>query len=182
MSKQTRRRLDAGLKAKVGLAGGFLHLIGVMDWHSRDVLAWRLSNTMDTSFCRDALEDALPKGRPEMFNTDQGDRPGGPTRGTDQGDRPGGRNSPARRLPASRLCAAGAAVAAGAQRARHRTQRRNVLGVVPFVEFMLVFGRNVHPDQHEGCGLGRRRPVSGEQLLALVTQNAFAEFRGPFAR
>ena len=44
----------------------------VMDWHSRYVLAWRLSNTMDTSFSLDALQDALRKGRPEIFNTDQG--------------------------------------------------------------------------------------------------------------
>ena len=44
----------------------------IMDWHSRHVLAWKLSNTMDTSFCVAALEEALGKGRPEIFNTDQG--------------------------------------------------------------------------------------------------------------
>jgi putative transposase len=54
------------------MARGFLYLVVVMDWCSRYVLAWRLSNTMDTSFCLDALEDALRKGRPEIFNTDQG--------------------------------------------------------------------------------------------------------------
>ena len=54
------------------MARGFLYLVAVMDWYSRYVLAWRLSNTMDTSFCLDALEDALRKGRPEIFNTDQG--------------------------------------------------------------------------------------------------------------
>ena len=54
------------------MAWGFLYLVVVMDWYSRYVLAWRLSNTMDTSFCRDTLEDALGKGRPEIFNTDQG--------------------------------------------------------------------------------------------------------------
>ena len=43
-----------------------------MDWYSRYVLAWRLSNTMDSSFCRDAHEDALRKWQPEIFNTDQG--------------------------------------------------------------------------------------------------------------
>jgi putative transposase len=48
------------------------YLVAVMDWYSRYDLAWRLSNTMDTSFCLDALEDALRKGRPEIFNTDQG--------------------------------------------------------------------------------------------------------------
>ena len=54
------------------MARGFLYLVVVMDWHSRYVVAWRLSNTMDTSFCLDALKDALRKGRPEIFNTDQG--------------------------------------------------------------------------------------------------------------
>jgi putative transposase len=56
----------------IPMVRGFLYLVVVMDWHSRGVLAWRLSNTMDTSFCLDALEDALRKGRPEIFNTDQG--------------------------------------------------------------------------------------------------------------
>jgi putative transposase len=56
----------------IPMARGFLYLVVVMDWYSRHVLAWRLSNTMDTSFCLDALEDALRKGRPEIFNTDQG--------------------------------------------------------------------------------------------------------------
>ena len=51
---------------------GFLYLVVVMDWYSRYVLAWRLLNTMDISFCLGALEDALRKGRPELFNTDQG--------------------------------------------------------------------------------------------------------------
>jgi putative transposase len=43
-----------------------------MDWHSRYVLSWRLSNTMEVDFCIEALEEALRKGRPEIFNTDQG--------------------------------------------------------------------------------------------------------------
>ena len=52
---------------------GFLYLVAIMDWHSRAVLAWRVSNTMDTSFCVSALEEALARfGRPEIFNTDQG--------------------------------------------------------------------------------------------------------------
>ena len=55
----------------IPMARGFLYLVAVIDWYSY-VLAWRLSNTMDTSFCLDALEDALRKGRPEIFNTDQG--------------------------------------------------------------------------------------------------------------
>lgn len=52
---------------------GFLYLVAVMDWVSRRVLAWRLSNTMDVEFCIEALEEAMVlHGRPEFFNTDQG--------------------------------------------------------------------------------------------------------------
>lgn len=52
---------------------GFLYLVAIMDWYSRKVLAWRLSNTMDTSFCVEALEEAFARyGQPEIFNTDQG--------------------------------------------------------------------------------------------------------------
>jgi putative transposase len=52
---------------------GFLYLAAIMDWASRKVLAWRLSNTMDTEFCAAALEEALARyGRPDIFNTDQG--------------------------------------------------------------------------------------------------------------
>ena len=52
---------------------GFLYLVAIMDWATRHVLAWRLSNTMDARFCVEALNDALARyGRPEIFNTDQG--------------------------------------------------------------------------------------------------------------
>jgi putative transposase len=52
---------------------GFLYLVAVMDWHSRKVLSWRLSNTLDTEFCVEALREALHHyGTPEIFNTDQG--------------------------------------------------------------------------------------------------------------
>jgi putative transposase len=51
---------------------GFMYLVAVMDWHSRYVLSWKLSNTMDVNFCLTALEQALEKGGPEIFNTDQG--------------------------------------------------------------------------------------------------------------
>jgi len=52
---------------------GFLYLVAIMDWATRHVLSWRLSNTMDAAFCVDALNDALEKyGKPEIFNTDQG--------------------------------------------------------------------------------------------------------------
>jgi putative transposase len=57
----------------IPIGRGFLYLVAVMDWASRAVLAWRLSNTMDVSFCLDALQEALARfGRPEIFNTDQG--------------------------------------------------------------------------------------------------------------
>jgi putative transposase len=55
------------------MARGFLYLVAIMDWASRKVLAWRLSNTLDTDFCVEALEEALSLyGRPDIFNTDQG--------------------------------------------------------------------------------------------------------------
>ena len=55
---------------------GFLYLVAVMDWQSRRVLSWRLSNTMDVSFCVEALEEAMARhGRPTIFNTDQGSQP-----------------------------------------------------------------------------------------------------------
>ena len=57
----------------IPLPRGFLYLVAVMDWYSRRVLSWRLSNTMDTGFCVEALEEALALyGAPEIFNTDQG--------------------------------------------------------------------------------------------------------------
>ncbi|WP_156385355.1 IS3 family transposase, partial [Aureimonas sp. Leaf460] len=52
---------------------GFLYLVAIMDWATRKVLAWRLSNTMDAAFCIEALEEAMVRfGRPEIFNSDQG--------------------------------------------------------------------------------------------------------------
>ncbi len=52
---------------------GFLYLVAIMDWASRLVLAWRLSNTLDAGFCTDARQEALARyGTPEIFNTDQG--------------------------------------------------------------------------------------------------------------
>ena len=56
----------------IPMAHGFLYLVAIMDWYSRYVLAWRLSNTLDADFCVEALKEALRKGRPEIFNTDQG--------------------------------------------------------------------------------------------------------------
>ncbi len=55
------------------MAKGFMYLVAIMDWHSRRVLSWRVSNTLDTDFCIEALEEALQRfGTPEIFNTDQG--------------------------------------------------------------------------------------------------------------
>ena len=56
----------------VPLRHGFLYLVAVMDWFSRHVLSWRLSNTLSGSFCVEALEEALAAARPEIFNSDQG--------------------------------------------------------------------------------------------------------------
>jgi putative transposase len=84
---------DAALDAKTGLGGhvirpnqvsstdityirlphGFVYLVAIIDWYSRKVLGWRLSNTMDAGFCVDCLEEAIKTyGVPEVFNTDQG--------------------------------------------------------------------------------------------------------------
>jgi putative transposase len=56
----------------IPLPSGFLYLAATIDWYSRYVIAWRLSNTLDGSFCLEMLEDALRRGKPEVFNTDQG--------------------------------------------------------------------------------------------------------------
>ncbi|SFK29084.1 putative transposase [Nitrosomonas aestuarii] len=57
----------------IPMASGFLYLTVIMDWHSRKVLSWRVSNSLDVSFCVDALEEAIYRyGTPNIFNTDQG--------------------------------------------------------------------------------------------------------------
>ena len=57
----------------IPMARGFMYLVAVMDWHSRKVLSWRISNTLDADFCVEALHEALNRyGTPEIFNTDQG--------------------------------------------------------------------------------------------------------------
>ena len=56
----------------IPMARGFLYLVAIIDWYSRYVLSWRLSNTLDADFCVEALKEALRKGKPEIFNTDQG--------------------------------------------------------------------------------------------------------------
>jgi len=56
----------------IPMARGFLYLVAIIDWYSRHVLSWCLSNTLDAGFCIEALLEALTKGRPEIFNTDQG--------------------------------------------------------------------------------------------------------------
>lgn len=56
----------------IPMRAGFLYLVAVMDWHSRFIVSWRLSNSMDASFCIEALDDALSEATPDIFNTDQG--------------------------------------------------------------------------------------------------------------
>jgi putative transposase len=57
----------------IPMARGFVYLVAIMDWHSRYLLAWRLSITMETDFCVEALDEAMQRfGKPEIFNTDQG--------------------------------------------------------------------------------------------------------------
>jgi len=56
----------------IPMARGFLYLVAIIDWYSRYVLSWRLSNTLDAGFCVEALQEVLRKGRSDIFNTDQG--------------------------------------------------------------------------------------------------------------
>lgn len=56
----------------IRLSHGFVYLTAIIDWYSRYVLSWRLSNTLDSDFCMEALKEALGHGKPEIFNTDQG--------------------------------------------------------------------------------------------------------------
>lgn len=56
----------------IRMSQGFMYLVAIMDWYSRYVISWRLSNTMEVSFCVEALEEALAWQRPEIFNSDQG--------------------------------------------------------------------------------------------------------------
>jgi putative transposase len=57
----------------IPMRAGFVYLVAIMDWYSRRVLSWRLSNTLDSTFCVEALEEAIERfGQPEIFNTDQG--------------------------------------------------------------------------------------------------------------
>ena len=63
----------AGDITYIPMARGFLYLVAIIDWYSRYVLSWRLSNTLDADFCVAALEEAIARhGRPDIFNTDQG--------------------------------------------------------------------------------------------------------------
>ena len=56
----------------VPMPQGFMYLVAVMDWFSRYVLSWRISNTLEVNFCIDALDEALSFGKPYIFNSDQG--------------------------------------------------------------------------------------------------------------
>jgi len=74
--KPTGGNADTALRSDpytyIRMAHGFLYLVAVMDWFSRYVLAWELSNTLETEFCVKALERALAISKPEIFNSDQG--------------------------------------------------------------------------------------------------------------
>jgi len=81
MSREIHVRFCEGLGVQfprptyryIPMRKGFLYLMAVMDWCSRKILSWRLSNSLDTEFCIAALQEALAKyGRPAIFNTDQG--------------------------------------------------------------------------------------------------------------
>jgi putative transposase len=56
----------------VPLRRGFMYLVAILDWYSRYVISWRLSNSLETEFCLEALDEALSLGQPEIFNSDQG--------------------------------------------------------------------------------------------------------------
>jgi putative transposase len=81
----------------VPMASGFMYLAATIGWYSRYVVAWRLSNTLDGSFCLEMLDEALSQGRPEVFNTDPGGAvhgrgvhgPAGVGRGGGEHGRPG---------------------------------------------------------------------------------------------
>jgi putative transposase len=81
MSREVRVRFSEGPGVKfprstqpyIPMSRGFMYLVAVMDWHSRKVLSWRVSNTMEADFCVEALTEAIGRyGAPEIFNTDQG--------------------------------------------------------------------------------------------------------------
>src|SRR2546423_7011281 len=78
------------------------------------------------------------------------------------------------------LGAAGAVVTSCAQHPRHRTQGRDMFGVVPFVEFVLVLARDIHPDHEQRRRTRGSYAVAGKLLLALVAQDALAELRSAF--
>jgi putative transposase len=65
-------RLPRATHPYIPMRTGFMFLVAILDWYSRYVVSWALSNTLDTAFCLEALEQALICGRPEIFNTDQG--------------------------------------------------------------------------------------------------------------
>lgn len=69
----SRGRTRCGARTSpIPLATGFMYLAAVIDWYSRYVVSWRLSNTLEGTFCLEMLDEALGRGRPEVFNTDQG--------------------------------------------------------------------------------------------------------------
>ena len=61
-----------GCETDIPMPQGFMYRVAIMDWYRRSVLSWRLSNTLEGSFCLEALEEALELGKPSIFNSDQG--------------------------------------------------------------------------------------------------------------
>jgi putative transposase len=70
--EKTDEALIAALYQEIGLQHGFVYLVAILDWFSRYVLSWEVSITLDTSFCLEALDQALRVATPEIFNSDQG--------------------------------------------------------------------------------------------------------------
>ena len=70
--RTSRREPEHPVYPYLPMSRGFLYIVAVMDWYSRYVVAWRLSNILEAGFCAEALAEALAKGQPEVFNTDQG--------------------------------------------------------------------------------------------------------------
>ena len=54
------------------MENGFLYLVAIIDWYSRYVISWKISNTLETTFCLETLQEAIKRGKPDIFNTDQG--------------------------------------------------------------------------------------------------------------
>ena len=160
----------------IPLARGFAYLVAIMDWASRRVLSWRLSNTMDALFCVEALQEALSRfGRPDIFNSDQGYQ--FTAKGLHRRPRRGGREDQhGRQGPLHRQCLRRAALALAQVRRRlpeglHRPDRgegrnRRVLPVL----------------QHPPLTPGARLSDAGRLLRRPLGEGGVIQGRGPAKR